>query len=289
MGCLPRAEAEILQSRDRRFRDADHRHLHPAAAEGFQDRALSLDRRHRVRRDRRQGPHADRRPDLRVGRARPVRGAELAMGHPRGRRAIRCCSSSPTARCSRSSICSAKTAATREVLSVVVPANALPHRTHPALPRCSSASSARSGTRDASLLRSTSCAISEISFLRSAASAAAASAPAPFDRGYDFAQDAPRPICQIEQLDALVLVRGLALDIALLSSCSITLPSVERSKAITADSRVASMPGRAWIAISAAYCTGVRSNALHSSTKSRPRSAACGGTDTRARHRPRPS
>ena len=31
-------------------------------------------------------PHPDRRPDLRVGPARPVRGAELAMGHPRGRR-----------------------------------------------------------------------------------------------------------------------------------------------------------------------------------------------------------
>ena len=86
MGRLPRAEAEILQSRDRRFRDADHRHLHPDAAEGFQDRALSLDRRHRVRRDRRQGPHPDRRPDLRMGPARSVRGAELAVGHPRGRR-----------------------------------------------------------------------------------------------------------------------------------------------------------------------------------------------------------
>ena len=116
MGRLPRAEAEILQSRDRRFRDADHRHLHPAAAEGIQDRALSLNRRHGVRGDRRQGPHADRRPDLRMGPARPVRGAELAMGHARGRRRTRCCSASPTARCSRSSICSAKIAATREIL-----------------------------------------------------------------------------------------------------------------------------------------------------------------------------
>ena len=88
MGRLPRAEAEILQSRDRRFRDADHRHLHPAAAEGFQDRALPLHRRHRVRRDRRQGPHPDRRPDLRVGPARSVRGAELALGHARGRRRL---------------------------------------------------------------------------------------------------------------------------------------------------------------------------------------------------------
>ncbi len=85
VGCLPRAETEILQSRDRRFCDADHRHLHPAAAEGLQDRALSLHRRHGIRGDRRQGAVADRRTDLRVGPARPVRGAELAMGHPRGR------------------------------------------------------------------------------------------------------------------------------------------------------------------------------------------------------------
>ncbi len=86
VGRLPRPEAEVLQSRDRRLRDADHRHLHPAAAEGLQDRALSLHRRHGVRGDRRQGALADRRADLRVGSARPVRGAELAVGHPRGRR-----------------------------------------------------------------------------------------------------------------------------------------------------------------------------------------------------------
>src|SRR5262249_13783025 len=42
------------------------------------------------------------------------------------------------------------------------------HRHHPAFPRCSSASSARSGTREASLLRSTSCSSSTISALRSA-------------------------------------------------------------------------------------------------------------------------
>ena len=81
-------------------------------AEGFQDRALSLHRRHRVRGDRGQGPHADRRQDLRMGPARPVRGAELALGHPRGRRRIPCCFPSPTVRCSRSSTCSARTAVT---------------------------------------------------------------------------------------------------------------------------------------------------------------------------------
>ena len=35
MGRLSRPETEILQSRDRRFRDADDRHLHPVTAEGF--------------------------------------------------------------------------------------------------------------------------------------------------------------------------------------------------------------------------------------------------------------
>ena len=64
MGRLPRIETEILQSRDRRFRDADHRHLHSTAAEGFYNGALSVDGCHGVRRDRGQGPHPDRRPDL---------------------------------------------------------------------------------------------------------------------------------------------------------------------------------------------------------------------------------
>ena len=39
------------------------------------------------------------------------------------------------------------------------------------------------------------------------------------------------------------------------------------AKAMTAESRVASIPGWVWIATSAAYCTGVRSKDLHSSTK----------------------
>ena len=59
-------------------------------------------------------PHPHRRPGVRVGPARPVRGAELALGHARGGRRRRCCSRSPTGRCSRSSICSARTAATRD-------------------------------------------------------------------------------------------------------------------------------------------------------------------------------
>ena len=83
VGCLPRPEAEIQQSRDRRLRDADHRHVHPAAAEGLQDRALSRDGRDRVR-PIGPRPHPHRRRDLRMGPARYVRGAELAMGHARG-------------------------------------------------------------------------------------------------------------------------------------------------------------------------------------------------------------
>ena len=46
-----------------------------------------------------------------------------------------------------------------------------------------------------------------------------------------------------------------------------TLPSVERSKATSADSRVASIPGYSRIATIAAYCTGVRSKSAHSSMK----------------------
>ena len=89
---------------------------------GFKTAPLPLDRRDRVRRDRRQGPHAGRRADLRVGPARPVRGAELALGHARGRRRFGAVLASPTARCSRSSICSARTAATREGCRVPPPA-----------------------------------------------------------------------------------------------------------------------------------------------------------------------
>ena len=52
--------------------------------------------------------------DLRMGPARSVRGAELAMGHARGRRWTPCCSASRIARCSRSWICSARIAGMRE-------------------------------------------------------------------------------------------------------------------------------------------------------------------------------
>ena len=63
MGRLPRAEAEVHQSRDRRLRDADDRHLYPVAAQRFQYRALPLDRRYRIRGDRGPWPHQGRRED----------------------------------------------------------------------------------------------------------------------------------------------------------------------------------------------------------------------------------
>ena len=56
---------------------------------GFKTARYRSDRRHRVCRDRRQGAFADRRADLRMGLARSVRGAELAVGHPRGRPGFR--------------------------------------------------------------------------------------------------------------------------------------------------------------------------------------------------------
>ena len=114
MGRLPRPEAEILQSRDRRFRDADHRHLHPAAAEGFQDRALSLDRCHGVlRRSRaRAAPGSATRPSN--GARAICSWCRAGSGSPTRPMTIRCCSASRTGRCSRSWICSGKIAATRE-------------------------------------------------------------------------------------------------------------------------------------------------------------------------------
>ena len=56
---------------------------------GFETARLPLDRRHGVRADRRPRPLTDRGRDLRMGPARFVRGAELAMGDPRERRGRR--------------------------------------------------------------------------------------------------------------------------------------------------------------------------------------------------------
>src|SRR5258705_8132397 len=139
----------------------------------------------------------------------------------------------------------------------------------PCFPRCSSASSARSGTREDSLLRSTNCVSSASSVLRSAAfrgcsiRASARSTDGLMSRS----PVAPARV-RYSSLTRLSPPDGFRSISFFASSRSITLPSVERSKAITAESRVASMPGWVWIATSAAYCTGVRSNARHSSTNS---------------------
>ena len=89
MGSLPRPEAALHQSGQRRFCDADHRHVHSAAAEGLQDRPVSVDRRHRVCGGRGPRPLADRRSGIRMGPARHFRGAELALGGARGGRRSR--------------------------------------------------------------------------------------------------------------------------------------------------------------------------------------------------------
>ena len=81
---------------DRRSCHADHGHLHPAPAQGLQDRPLSLDRRHRLRRHGGPRPHARRRASVRLGAQGHLRGAELEAGDARGRRARACCSASPT-------------------------------------------------------------------------------------------------------------------------------------------------------------------------------------------------
>src|SRR5580700_10180840 len=141
-------------------------------------------------------------------------------------------------------------------------------RHQPALPRCSSASSARSGTREASLLRSTSCESSAISALRSAGfRGCSIRACARSTAGMISRSRVTPALVRYKSLTRLSSGAGLRSTYVFACSRSITLPSVERSNAITAESRVASMPGWVRIAISAAYCTGVRSKALHSSMK----------------------
>ena len=61
------------------FADADDRRLHAVAACGFRLRAISLDRRHRVRRGRRRRRDGDRRHDIPLEAARHLRRAKLAL------------------------------------------------------------------------------------------------------------------------------------------------------------------------------------------------------------------
>src|SRR5438477_420225 len=57
-------------------------HLCPAVAGGFRQPALSLDRRHRLRRRRRDRRDPDRRHQIHLGTARHLRRAELDEAHP---------------------------------------------------------------------------------------------------------------------------------------------------------------------------------------------------------------
>src|SRR3954449_10795005 len=136
------------------------------------------------------------------------------------------------------------------------------------LPKCSSASSARSGTREASLLRSTSCVSRPSSILRSAGlNGCSMRACARSTDGMISRNSAAPDLVRYRSFIRLSSADGLRSIYCFASSRSITLPSVERSNAITAESRVASMPGWVWIPTRAANCTGVRSCARHSSTK----------------------
>ena len=108
VGSLPRPEAALHQSGQRRFCDADHRHVHSAAAEGLQDRPVSV----------RPTPPCSRR-----SRAAAVRGSASRCSNGareifsscragtgwRTRRTTKpCCSASRIGRCSRSLVCSGK-------------------------------------------------------------------------------------------------------------------------------------------------------------------------------------
>src|SRR5580704_13616234 len=107
-------------------------------------------------------------------------------------------------------------------------------RHQPDLPKCSRASSARSGTREASLLRSTSWVSSAISVLRSAAlSGCSIRCCARLTDGMMARSTAAPDLLRVSSLTRLSAGDGLRSISSLACSRSITLPSVERSKAIT--------------------------------------------------------
>ena len=114
VGPLPRAEAALRQSGHRRFRDADHRHLPAAAARGASiPRAIVP-----------PTPPCSPRSRAAVARGSASRcsnGARATSswcragtGSPTRPTTRPCCSVSPTARCSRSSICFARIGGMRD-------------------------------------------------------------------------------------------------------------------------------------------------------------------------------
>ena len=78
--CLPRLQAALRQSGERRRADRHHGHLHAAPAQGLRDGALSQHRRHGVLGGRGHGREQGRRQGDALEEARPFRGAELGQG-----------------------------------------------------------------------------------------------------------------------------------------------------------------------------------------------------------------
>ena len=108
---VPRPQAALRQPGERRSRDADDRRLHAAAAARVRHRAVPLDRRHGLCRVEGTGEKSVGDKVFALEAARHVRRAELARAHhrPEGKR---CCSATPTGRCTKSSACGASSAAT---------------------------------------------------------------------------------------------------------------------------------------------------------------------------------
>ena len=108
---LPRLQAALRQSGERRRADRHHGHLHAAPAQGLRDRALPQHRRHGVLGGRGRGRDASSATRCCAGRSATTswcRAGPRSCTRPRARR---CCSPSPTVRSRRGSICGARIAA----------------------------------------------------------------------------------------------------------------------------------------------------------------------------------
>ena len=108
---LPRLQAALCQSGQRRRADRHHGHLHAAPAQGFRDRALPQHRRHDLLGGRGRGRERDRRARPSAGRSAIISSCRAGPASCTRPGARPCCSPSPTARCRRSSICGARIAA----------------------------------------------------------------------------------------------------------------------------------------------------------------------------------
>ena len=109
---LPRLQAALRQSGERRLGDADDRHVHAAPAQGLRDRALPLDRRHRLLVVEGEG-------ESRSATSFRWKKHDIFVVPSWGRSAItpmtkRCSSPSPIGRSRKSSASGASTAATHD-------------------------------------------------------------------------------------------------------------------------------------------------------------------------------